>query len=110
MRQIDLSNDTDVGDPKAQIEKALGNALAELVPGADVGVSLERPKQAAHGDYASNVALMLGKRIKRNPREIAVSLSGTLLPQLQGVVEKTEIAGPGFLNLFLTHAARQSVV
>ena len=48
------------------------------------------------------------KRVKRNPRELAVSLSSTLLPQLQGVVEKIEIAGPGFLNLFLTHAARQA--
>ena len=110
MKEIELSNDAGVADPKARIEKALGNALAELVPGADIALSLERPKQAAHGDYASNVALMLGKRIKRNPRELAVSLSSTLLPQLQGIVEKTEIAGPGFLNLFLTHAARQAVV
>jgi arginyl-tRNA synthetase len=105
-----VSNDATVADPKAQIEKALGDALTEILSDADVAVSLERPKQAAHGDYASNVALMLGKRVKRNPRELAVSLSSTLLPRLQGVVEKTEIAGPGFLNLFLTHAARQAVV
>jgi arginyl-tRNA synthetase len=105
-----VSNDATVADPKAQIEEALGDALTEILPDADVAVSLERPKQAAHGDYASNVALMLGKRVKRNPRELAVSLSSTLLPRLQGVIEKTEIAGPGFLNLFLTHAARQAVV
>jgi arginyl-tRNA synthetase len=114
MIEIEVSNEAGVADPKAQIEKALGNALADLVTesvrGADIAVSLERPKQVAHGDYASNVALMLGKRIKRNPRELAVSLSSAVLPQLQGVVEKTEIAGPGFLNLFLTHPARQAVV
>ena len=105
-----MGNDAGVGEPRAQIERALGDALADLVPGTDVGVSLERPKLAAHGDYASNVALMLGKRIKRNPRELAVSLSSALLSKLPGVIAKTEIAGPGFLNVFLEDAARQAVV
>jgi arginyl-tRNA synthetase len=61
-------------DAKTRIERALGNALRDVVPGADLPIVLERPKQSAHGDYASNVALTLGKREKRNPRELAVSL------------------------------------
>jgi arginyl-tRNA synthetase len=97
-------------DSRSRIQRALDAALADLAPGTDVSAALERPKQSAHGDYASNAALALGKKLKRNPREIAVSLSSRVLPQLEGVVEKTEIAGPGFLNLFLTDAARQSVV
>ncbi len=98
-------------DPKAAIERALAHAVAEVVPGAgDAAVMLERPKQAAHGDYASNIAMALGKRAKRNPRELAAALSAATLPGLAGVVEKAEIAGPGFINLTLTPAARQAVV
>ena len=97
-------------DAKATIERALGAALGEIAPDADVPLTLERPRQAAHGDYASNLALMLGKRIKRNPREIAVSLSSRLVSQLPDVVEKAEVAGPGFVNVFLTPVARQAVV
>ena len=102
--------DTPPADARTRIQHALDAALTDLAPGTNVSVALERPKQSAHGDYASNAALALGKMLKRNPREIAVSLSSRLLPQLEGVVEKTEIAGPGFVNLFLTDAARQSVV
>ena len=97
-------------DPKTQIARSLDAALAAIAPDAGVAATLERPKLAAHGDYASNAALMLGKRMQRKPRELAVILSEALLPQLEGVVEKIEIAGPGFLNLFLTDAARQGVV
>ena len=97
-------------DARTRIQRALDAALADLAPGDEVPATLERPKQSAHGDYASNAALALGKKLKRNPREVAVSLSSRLLSSLEGVVEKTEIAGPGFVNLFLTDAARQSVV
>jgi arginyl-tRNA synthetase len=102
--------DLSSADARVRIQRALDAALAELAPGVDVPATLERPKQSAHGDFASNAALALGKKLKRNPREIAVSLSSRLIPSLEGIIEKTEIAGPGFLNLFLTEAARQSAV
>ena len=97
-------------DARTRIQRAVDAALADVAPGVDVSSTLERPKQSSHGDYATNAALALGKKLKRNPREVAVSLSTRVIPMLEGVVEKTEIAGPGFLNLFLTDGARQAVV
>jgi arginyl-tRNA synthetase len=69
---------------------------------------LERPKQAAHGDYACNVALQLAKALKRPPREIASRLV-TAMPATPEL-EKAEIAGAGFINLFLKAACKQQVV
>ena len=97
-------------DAKTRIERALDDALAAIAPGAGIAATLERPRDPAHGDYASNVALMAGKRVNRKPRELAVSLSQAILPRLAEDVAKTEIAGPGFLNVYLTDAARQAVV
>ncbi len=66
------------------------------------GVTLERPSDAEHGDYATNAALRLAGARRRPPREIAAELAeaATALPE----VERAEIAGPGFVNLFLTDA------
>ena len=67
---------------------------------AGAAVRLERPSRAEHGDYATNVALQQGPRDGRPPRELAESLAAEVakLPQ----VERAEVAGPGFLNVFLT--------
>jgi arginyl-tRNA synthetase len=75
--------------------------LAERVSEvAGTEVELERPKDAAHGDYATNAALRLAGSKRRPPREIAAELAAAVevLPE----VESTEIAGPGFVNLWLT--------
>ncbi len=74
----------------------LADALAEAAGSA---VELERPSDAEHGDYATNVALRLAPARKRAPRELAEELAGAAraLPP----VERAEVAGPGFLNLFL---------
>jgi arginyl-tRNA synthetase len=108
---VPSSIDMPAADARTRIQRALDAALADLAPGVEVPATLERPKQSAHGDYASNAALALGKKLKRNPREVAVSLSSRLLSSLEGVVEKTEIAGPGFVNLFspTLHASRWCV-
>jgi arginyl-tRNA synthetase len=67
---------------------------------AGAPVRLERPSRAEHGDYATNVAMQLGPRNGRPPRELAESLAAEAakLPQ----VDRAEVAGPGFLNVFLT--------
>jgi len=66
----------------------------------DVEVALERPRDATHGDLATNLALTLAKLLGQKPRAIAERLVATIaLPQ--GLVRKTEIAGPGFINFFL---------
>jgi arginyl-tRNA synthetase len=77
----------------------LAEAVGE-VAGAEV--ALERPSDPAHGDYATNVALRLAGAQRRPPRELAEELAARVveLPQ----VERAEVAGPGFLNLFVTDA------
>ena len=96
-------------DLKAELEAWIAAGVAAVAPGhADAAVVLERPKQAQHGDYASNAALQLAKAQKRNPRELAQLVVAAL--QASPWVEKTEIAGAGFINVFLSPGARQSVV
>jgi arginyl-tRNA synthetase len=94
---------------RGELEKTLGAAVRAVVPAhADTQVVVERPKQAAHGDYASNVALALAKHAKRNPRELAAALVAAM--PASPIVEKVEIAGAGFINITITAAARQSIV
>ena len=69
---------------------------------------VERPKQARHGDYSTNVALQLARIMGRNPRELAAELVAALPPS--PLLSRAEVAGAGFVNLFVTDAARQSVV
>ncbi len=81
-----------------------GNAVARLaasvaeVAGAEV--TLERPSDPLHGDYATNVALRLAAPQRRAPRELAEELAAKVVEL--GEVERAEVAGPGFLNLFVT--------
>ena len=69
---------------------------------------LERPKQAQHGDYATSIALQLAKALKRSPRELAAAAIASL--DVSPWVERAEVAGAGFINLYLSAAARQAVV
>jgi arginyl-tRNA synthetase len=66
-------------------------------------VSIERPRNRDHGDWASNVALKLGKRLALNPREFAASIA-IALSAVDGIAS-AEVAGPGFLNITLDAAA-----
>jgi arginyl-tRNA synthetase len=97
---------------KEQLLAALGDALAEIAPGAGVEPAFENPKQAAHGDLACTVAMQLARPQKKNPRELATALIAALQarPAVQQWVEALEIAGPGFINIRLKPAARQQVV
>ncbi|MGC2653580.1 MAG: arginine--tRNA ligase [Mycobacterium sp.] len=76
-----------------------------LVPQA---VTVERPRNPEHGDYASNLALQLGKKVGANPRELAQWLAGPLA-EAQGVAS-AEVAGPGFINLRLEASAQGAMV
>lgn len=76
-----------------------------LVPDSIV---VERPRHADHGDYSTNVALQMGKRLGVNPRELAGWLAEAFAAA-EGVA-KAEIAGPGFVNLWLGAAAQNTVV
>jgi len=94
---------------KNQLAELLRKALAEVAPEQHIdNLALERPKQASHGDFATNLALQLAKPLKLNPRDIATRLLAAL-PASELVV-KAEIAGAGFINFFLNPAAKLQVV
>jgi arginyl-tRNA synthetase len=78
---------------------ALAALAAALGEAAGTEVELERPSDPAHGDYATNAALRLAPVRRRAPRELADELA-TAAAQLPEV-ERAEVAGPGFVNLFL---------
>ncbi|WP_153160783.1 arginine--tRNA ligase [Zoogloea sp. 1C4] len=96
-------------DPKTQLADLLRAALISVAPDqAETPINLERPKQAGHGDFASNLALQLAKPLKRNPRELAALLMAEL-PK-SPLVAKTEVAGAGFINFTLASDAKTAVV
>jgi arginyl-tRNA synthetase len=90
---------TPVSDLRAAVEAA-ASALADGVA-TKSPPTLERPKQADHGDYATNAALVLAPLLKAPPREVAERLGGALRDRLGDALERVEVAGPGFLNFFL---------
>ena len=77
-------------------------AATDLRNGAPAGPkpTLERPKKAGFGDYSTNAAMLLAPALKAPPREIAERLGERLKARLEGI-DRVEVAGPGFLNLFL---------
>lgn len=101
---------------KQQITSLFQNAVNALTKGSDLAkqpvISLERPRDAAHGDIACNIAMQLAKPLKKNPREIAKTILDNVLAASGSheLVASGEIAGPGFINLRLTPTAKQSVV
>jgi arginyl-tRNA synthetase len=84
-----------------ELSSALERAVSDLGASGEIPVLLERPREAAHGDLATNLAMVLAKRLKRSPRDLAQALIDRLdLPAVH--VEAAEIAGPGFINFRLS--------
>ena len=94
---------------KQQLEQLLLAAVRALPAGTlpeapePAAVSVERTRDAKHGDFATNIALRLAKPARRNPRELAQAIIGALPPN--ALVARTEVAGAGFINFFLTAGA-----
>ena len=99
---------------KQQIIDLFQAALAPLTVATDLDpvVTLERPRDPLHGDVACNIAMQLAKPLKTNPRALAQALVTAVLdnPARTGLIESIDIAGPGFINLRLSAAAKQDVV
>jgi len=81
---------------------ALDRLAARIAALAGADVVLERPSDAEHGDYATNVALQTARPSGRAPRELAVELAERI--SALDEVHAVDVAGPGFLNLWLTDA------
>ena len=99
---------------KSHLAELFAQALSEVAPelanngAAQTEILIERPKLASHGDYACNLAMHLAKPLRKPPRDIAKALIAAL-PESE-VIEKMEIAGAGFINVFIATAAKQLVV
>jgi len=94
---------------RAHLAGLFTSALAKVAPREPAAmVTLERPKQANHGDYATSVALQLAKPLGRPPREIAQALVAAL--PASPWLDSADVAGPGFINLRLKPAAKQATV
>jgi arginyl-tRNA synthetase len=93
--------------PIAELRAAVEAAASAVTDGGGAPRSrptLERPKQAGHGDYATNAALVLAPVVGAPPRDVAARLGDALSERLGPVLDRVEVAGPGFLNLFLADA------
>ncbi len=99
---------------KEHLSELIAQALGNLADAGDLPadlqptIQLERTRDPAHGDLASNIALTLAKRAGAPPRDLAAKICEALPDSPQ--VEKTEIAGPGFINFFLTDASSAAVI
>ncbi len=96
------------------IQELIENALEHLQAKGEFDleniptINIERTRDKKHGDYASNVALTLAKPLKSNPRAIAEKIISELASSSH--VSRVEIAGPGFINFYLTNACRLQVI
>ena len=98
---------------KAHLTELLAQAAKSLTQNADfdasnLAIQLERPKNKDHGDFSTNLAMLLAKPLRQNPRAIAESLIKAL--PTSAYIEKVEIAGAGFVNFYLGANAKQAVI
>jgi arginyl-tRNA synthetase len=89
-------------DPVAQLSSAVEETAAGLAGNGSLAATrLDRPKKADFGDYSSNAAMLLAPTLGEQPRAVAERLGDALGARLGDSVERVEVAGPGFLNLFM---------
>ena len=90
-------------DLRAAVEAAAAD-LRDGAAAAGTPPTLERPRKAGFGDFSTNAAMLLAPALKAPPREIAERLGEALGARLGAQLERVEVAGPGFLNIFLADA------
>jgi len=95
---------------EALILQALETLKADGVLGQEINpvITIERTRDAQHGDFASNLALALAKPVKANPRQLAEKIIAAL-PQDEAIL-KVELAGPGFINFFIDPSSQFQII
>src|SRR3977135_3684355 len=94
-------------DPKEKFREILREGALRF-SAEEIPLSIERPANPEHGDYASNIALQLSKRLRRNPRQIAEEIAKASAPALAapGLFEPLTGPGAGFLTIRVKPAAK----
>src|SRR5689334_20382407 len=92
--------------PRETVRLLLADACAAAASAGEIGgvppaISIERPKNPEHGDFATNVALALGKPVGKPPRVVAEALVKHLHVGSGAILAEASVAGPGFINLRL---------
>ncbi|SPF44994.1 Arginine--tRNA ligase [Syntrophobacter sp. SbD1] len=102
-----------MGNVRNRLESMIAESLHSVAGykdlKAELSIELDIPRISDHGDYASNIALGLTRHLKRNPRQIASEIVANLNDS-DSILEKVEIAGPGFINFFIKPAAWYGII
>lgn len=98
---------------KEELQQLISQAIQALIDNGSLAVEMpdikiDRTRDKSHGDFAANVAMLLAKPARKNPREIAALIIEAL--PVSAVLERVEIAGPGFINFYVSNNSRQNVV
>ena len=100
---------------KHQLQSLVEQSLNQLINEGDLPeselpeIQIDRTKQREHGDYSCNIAMVMARSAKRAPRDLATVIVAAL-PDDSELIERVELAGPGFINFFMTPTAMQGVV
>lgn len=97
-------------DPINDVRSALVASIAEIGATTTQNPALERPKMVEQGDYSTNAAMLLAAGLGDSPRQIAERLGQAVSENLGASVDRVDVAGPGFLNLFMTDTWHRSAV
>ena len=85
------------------LENSIKTALWELkIDKSNPVINLEHPEDLSHGDYSTNIAMVLAKQVAQNPRELAEKIVAEIKERLPKEISKIEVAGPGFINFYLS--------
>jgi len=99
---------------KQELQQLLMEAISIVQEKMDItfsaidDIKIERTRDRSHGDYACNIAMVLARQAKTNPKQLAAALLENI-PESE-IIERIEIAGPGFINFFLTKQSRLNVI
>ena len=88
-------------DVRESLKNLIREALSILGLESSTEIHLERPANIEHGDWSTNVGLVLAKKAGSNPRDLATQLVSTLEGFASEHVSRLEVAGPGFINFYL---------
>jgi arginyl-tRNA synthetase len=94
---------------KAHLTDLLFLAVNQIADYTDSSmIVIDRPKIISHGDFSTNLCLILSKKLKKSPRDVAAMILDKIPPS--DLISKIEIAGPGFLNFFLSNKANNEII